>query len=74
MFSSGGTDATLVWNSVPTRFYYIEKTLSLNPMNWTDSGLGLILPDPGTSTTDSFTDTNAPNRFYRVEAIRPLTP
>lgn len=74
MFSSGGTDATLVWNSVPTRFYYIEKTLSLNPMNWTDSGLGLISPDPGTSTTDSFTDTNAPNRFYRVEAIRPLTP
>jgi hypothetical protein len=73
-FSSGGTNATLIWNSVTTRYYYIQKTTTLSPTNWTDSGLGLIPPAPGPSTTDGFTDTNAPIRFYRVQAIRPLTP
>ena len=52
-----------------TRRYYIEKTLSLNsPILWTDSVLGQN-PPAGSSTTQAFTDTNAPNRFYRVRAI-----
>jgi hypothetical protein len=73
-FSPGGTNATLIWNSVPTRYYYIQKTTSLSPTNWVDSGLGLISPAPGSSTTNGFTDTDAPIRFYRVQAVRPLTP
>ncbi len=74
-FASGGTSATLTWSSVPTREYYIQRTLALDPAStWFDSGLGLISPSAGSSTTDGFLDTNAPARFYRVEAVRPLTP
>ena len=74
-FASGGTSATLTWSSVPTRAYYLQKTPALDPTStWFDSGLGLISPSAGSSTTDGFLDTNAPARFYRVEAVRPLTP
>jgi hypothetical protein len=73
-FSSGGTSAALTWDSVPTRFYYLQKTIGLSSPVWNDSGLGLVSPSAGTTTSASFTDTNAPNRFYRVEAVRPLIP
>jgi len=73
-FSPSGTSASLTWNSVPTRFYYIQKTLGLTNGIWADSGLGLISPAPGSSTTDGFADTNAPARFYRVKAVLPLSP
>jgi hypothetical protein len=72
-FSPGGTSATLTWDSVLTRYYYIQQTPSLSSPVWTDSGLGLIAP-AGASTVRSFTGANAPMRFYRVEAVRPLTP
>jgi hypothetical protein len=73
-FSSGGTSASITWNSVLTRYYYIQKTPSLSSPVWTDSGLGLISPFIGSTTTAGFTDTTAPMRFYRVQAVRPLTP
>jgi len=73
-FASGGTNVNLTWNSVPTRFYYLQKTRNLATNGWVDSGLGLISPSAGSSTTDGFTDTNAPARFYRVEAVLPLSP
>ena len=73
-FSSGGTSAALTWNSVMTRFYYIQKTPSLGSPVWTDSGLGLVSPSIGSTTTAGFPDTNAPMRYYRVQAVRPLTP
>jgi hypothetical protein len=73
-FSSGGTSANLTWSSVPTRFYYLQKTIGLSSPVWTDSGLGLVSPSAGATTSAGFTDTNAPDRFYRVQAVRPLTP
>jgi hypothetical protein len=70
----GGTSANVTWESVLTRNYYLQKRLSLNTNAlWFDSGLGLISPD-GSSTTRTVTDTNAPMRFYRVQAVRPLAP
>ena len=72
--SPGGTSASLTWNSVPTRYYYILKTTGLVSPVWTDSGFGLVTPSVGSSTMVTFNDTNAPGRFYRVEAVRPLTP
>src|ERR1039458_5029909 len=42
-FASGGTSASLTWNSVPTRFYYVQKTTGLSSPVWTDSGLGLVM-------------------------------
>ena len=74
-FSPGGTSATLTWDSVGTRYYYIQTTPSLNPpIVWTDSGLGLIPPSAGSTTTASFGGVNAPVRFYRVRPVSPLTP
>ncbi|MFZ0826567.1 MAG: hypothetical protein WAO02_04010 [Verrucomicrobiia bacterium] len=72
-FSSGGTSASLTWESVPTRFYYVQKNLNLATPSWTDSGLGLVSPSAGSTTIAGFTDTNAPARFYRVEAVQPLS-
>ena len=68
-----GSSATFTWNSVLTRQYRIQGTLDLNTLLWFDSGLGLISPD-GATTTRVITDTNAPIRFYRVKAIKPLSP
>lgn len=74
-FSPGGTNADLRWESVRTRFYTIQSTPDLTSPDWTDSGLGLIAPSTEAATTTAgFTATNAPNRFYRVQAVRPLTP
>jgi hypothetical protein len=72
-FSAGGTSASLTWNSVLTRYYYLQKAPDLNSNTWADSGLGLI-PPAGSLTSGNFMDTNAPMRFYRVQAVRPLMP
>jgi hypothetical protein len=69
----GGTAATFTWTTVPSRGYYLEKTLGLSGAPWLDSGLGFIWPD-GTNTTRLIADTNAPMRFYRVRAVKPLSP
>jgi hypothetical protein len=71
--TAGGTSADLTWKSVPTRCYYIQKSLDFNTPTWLDSGLGLISPD-GATTFRALTDTTAPNRFFRIQAARPLTP
>ncbi len=73
-FAPGGTNASLTWRSKPTHFYYIQETLSLSPANWIDSGLGPLMPSPGSMTSANFTDTNAPGRFYRVYGIQALPP
>jgi len=73
-FSPNGTNASLTWNSTPARYYYILKTPSLAAPSWTDSGLGLITPSAGASTTRSFTNSISTNDFFRVQALRPLTP
>jgi hypothetical protein len=73
-FSPGGTNASLTWNSVATRYYDVQKATLLNSNTWADSGLGFIAPATGSATTAGFTDTNAPVRFYRVHAVRPLIP
>ena len=70
-FASGGTSAALTWSSVTSRAYYLQKALSLDSKLWTDSGLGLIA-SAGNSTSGNLTDTNAPVRFYRVQAVQPL--
>ena len=73
LFASGGTTNALTWNTVTTRYYYLQESLSLNSNVWTASGLGLI-PPAGGGITYKFTETNAPMRFYRVQAVRPLMP
>jgi hypothetical protein len=72
--TSPGPAVNLTWTSVSTRCYYVQETLNLLPLQtWFDSGLGAVSPD-GLTTTRLVTNTNAPNRFYRVQAFRPLSP
>lgn len=72
----GGSPARIQWTSVASRLYRIQKRTDLNPGSaWTDIGLGLIPPDSGaTTTTRNFTDPASPQRFFRIEAIKPLWP
>jgi hypothetical protein len=73
-FINKGASATLTWESVPTRYYSVQETTSLSSTAWKDSGLGLIAPSTGSNTTVNLTGTNAPERFYRIQAVTPLIP
>jgi len=71
--SASGTSDTVTWNSQPSRQYRILKRTALDPaFPLTDVGLGLINPDPGSSTMRAFADTPTPHRFFLIEAIDPL--
>lgn len=69
---TGATNA-LTWTSTLSRFYRVQECVNLSAPAWYDSGLGLISPD-GDFTTRNAADTNAPIRFYRVQAVMPLRP
>jgi len=73
-FGPGGTSTSLTWDSEPTRLYYILETTNVVAPVWLDSDLGLIAPFAGATTTAGFTDTRAPKRYYRVQAVLPLYP
>jgi len=69
-----GSTATLTWTSVPSRLYYVEERTNLTTGAWaTNVTLGVVSPDPGSTTTRTLTDTAASNRFFRVQAIIPLS-
>jgi len=68
-----GTTNSLTWTSTLTRSYHVYESLNLVAPVWYDSGLGLIAPD-GAFTTRNAADTNAATRFYRVQAVKPLSP
>ena len=73
--NTGGTANTIAFTSRPTRLYEVHERTTLNPADpWADTGLGMISPDVGATTTRTFTDTPSPTRFFRVEAIKPLSP
>lgn len=74
IFSPDGISGTLSWDSVPTRYYDIQETLSLSPAIWTDNGVGLVSPSAGATTTASFSNPSASDRFYRIQPVRPLMP
>jgi hypothetical protein len=70
-----GNSATLTWTSVPSRLYYVEERTNLTFGAWTTNvTLGVVSPDPGSTTTRNLTDAAASNRFFRVQAIVPLSP
>ena len=70
-----GSTATLTWTSVPSRLYQVEERLDLNAGAWaTNLTLGVVSPDPGSTTTRSLTESSVTKRFFRVQAIKPLSP
>jgi hypothetical protein len=72
--SAGGSPATMTWKSRPTREYQVLKRTLVDTGTWTDVGLGLISPDAGTTTTRFFADSFSLERFFRVQAVKPLSP
>jgi hypothetical protein len=74
-FLSGGNDNdTLVWTSHPTRQYRIQQRTNLAGGAWMDAGL-LLSPDAGTNTTRTVQFSGPmPQRFIRVQAVKPLEP
>ena len=73
--NSGGSANTITFTSRPTRRYEVQERTTLESGGlWSDSGLGLIAPDAGATTTRAFADAPSPTRFFRVEANRPLSP
>jgi hypothetical protein len=72
--SAGGSPASITWSSQPTRQYHVQKRTLVDSGSWFDVGLGLISPDAGATTTRGFTDSVSSQRFFRVEAVKPLSP
>lgn len=72
--NAGGSPAIATWTSTQTRCYRLWRTTEVAPTLWTQVGSGFISPDVGSATTRIFDDLAAPQQFYRIEAVRPLTP
>jgi Bacterial TSP3 repeat len=71
----GDTTGTLTWTSKPSRLYYVEERLDLITGAWaTNLTLGVVSPDVGSTTTRSLTESAVTKRFFRVQAIKPLSP
>lgn len=71
-FIPGNTSSQLTWTSRPTRHYRVKLSQTLT--SWSDSPLGLILPDVGASTSRVPTHSNQVRWFFQVEPIIPLQP
>jgi hypothetical protein len=73
--ADGGLHCDITWTSRPTRQYRIQKRDSFSPDTaWVDSGLGLQLAAPGLTTTRTVPDAAADERYFRVQAVKPLSP
>jgi hypothetical protein len=71
--AGGGANSNITFTSTAARLYAIEVNSDITqPLNWTDSGLGMFAPDQGISTTRNVTQASAKTRFYRVKTMRPL--
>lgn len=66
---------TLTWTTRPTRQYSLQSRSSFDPAAaWVDSGLGVLSatgPNLSTPIPSGFAGTQ---RYFRVQAVRPLSP
>jgi len=73
--SGGGATNQLVWTSVSTRQYRLLQTNNVAAANpWVEIAPGLITPDAGPTTVRTVVGSAASQRFFRVEAIKPIAP
>ncbi|MBT7067777.1 MAG: hypothetical protein HN919_15875 [Verrucomicrobia bacterium] len=69
------TNTMLRWSSETSRLYRIQMVVSLtNVPNWVDSGLGLQHAGASNETSKLLYGDMGTQRFYRVRAVRPLSP
>ena len=73
--TAGGQDtASLVFTTNTSRFYRVDTRTDLLIGSWADSPLGTFLPDAAATTSRGVITSPAVNqRFYRVQAVRPLS-
>jgi hypothetical protein len=72
-YNTNNQTASLTFTSAPNRRYLIEHDSDLQGP-WTDSGLGLLSPDSGASTSRTFVHPASSKLFFRVQARKPLNP
>jgi hypothetical protein len=73
--NTAGSTNTLTWTSKATRLYQVQERLDLTAGSWsTNTTLGVVMPDLGATTTRAAPDPAASRRFFRVQAIKPLSP
>ena len=72
--STSGSTNSLAWTSRPTRLYRLEATNTLVGTGaWTDVGPGLLGPPLVSPMTQTLSGVTATTRFYRVQAVMPLS-
>lgn len=73
--STSARTTTIGWTSRSTRSYQLQTQTGLRPeLPWMDSGLGVILPDSGASTTRVLSNTPSAQGFYRIQLVVPGSP
>jgi Bacterial TSP3 repeat len=72
--SATGTTNNLTWTSKPTRQYVVLQATNVATLYQTNIALGLVLPDPGATTTRGVNNTPAAERYFKLQALRPLAP
>jgi len=71
--SAGGSTSTIAWASSPARVYRLLKTNNVAaPLPWPDTGLGLMSPSAGPTTSRTSTESPSSARFFVIEALKPL--
>lgn len=64
----------VTWTSRPTRLYHVQRRPDFTSGSpWSDSSLGAIAPDTGSTTSRSFLDSTTPHSFFRIQAKKPLS-
>ncbi len=69
--SGNGEFVSLEFTSKTTRFYQVSDSPGLTAGSWQEVGLGTLFGEAG-FTTANFGGPAAPEKFYRVSAMRPL--
>ena len=75
VFFSGNETNSLRWTSKPSRLYQLNYRVNLNSGTpWLDA-TGVFAPDPGVETSRVLTfNPLLPERYFSVQAIKPLLP
>jgi len=70
-----GSTHRVAWTARPTRLYALQATNDLRgTLPWTNTELKLLGPIAFSPTTQTLSDVTATMRFYRVQALVPLSP
>jgi hypothetical protein len=69
--NSNGSSSTIIWTSIPSRKYRVQKNADLLS-SWI-TVLPSVIPSAGTTTSSGpMADAPADKRFFRVQALSPL--